>query len=205
MRERKIQGIFPIPIYETDLERDITKSEMDCIDKHLQDLETNISHTITKNKNVLESVEMSDLKKFFLEEVDNYFKNILNYSDNFQPYITLSWLNYTKKHQHHHTHVHENSILAGVFYVKANENHDSIKFYKNDYQQIRPNIREYNIFNSTSWSIPAKQNKLVLFPPYLLHGVDNREEDNIRISLAFNVFIRGLIGCETSITKLELK
>ena len=44
-----------------------------------------------------------------------------------------------------------------------------------------------------------------MFPSSLTHGVDTTEGDDTRISLVFNVFIKGTLGTYSSATELILK
>ena len=43
-----------------------------------------------------------------------------------------------------------------------------------------------------------------MFPSSLNHGVDVKKGDNIRISLSFNTFYKGVLGSDTALTKLIL-
>ena len=43
-----------------------------------------------------------------------------------------------------------------------------------------------------------------MFPSSLTHGVDTKEGNNTRISLAFNVFVKGNLGTYDSATELIL-
>jgi hypothetical protein len=43
-----------------------------------------------------------------------------------------------------------------------------------------------------------------MFPSSLVHMVENKEGTNTRISLAFNVFIKGTIGNNKNLTELIL-
>lgn len=201
----KIHDLFPTPVYETYLDRKITKKEIDYMNKVSKKIQPNTGNTASADKHVLEGKPMSNLKKFILTHIDNYFEEIIHSCSDMKPYITQSWLNYTKPNQYHHTHEHENSMVSGVFYVNADKDKDSIRFYKTGYQQIKPTIKEYNLYNSTSWYVPAETGKLILFPSYLSHCVDEKEGNNLRVSLAFNVFIRGTVGTEINLTKLELR
>ena len=121
-----------------------------------------------------------------------------------KPYITQSWLNYTETNQYHHKHEHPNSLVSGVFYINADEDNDKIRFFSNKYEVIRPEINEFNLFNSTTWWFPVKTNDIVLFPSSLTHCVDIKKGTNTRISLAFNVFIKGKIGKEKLLTELKI-
>jgi uncharacterized protein (TIGR02466 family) len=153
---------------------------------------------------VLKGKPLKNLEKFFMEHIGNYFDEVINTTDKVKPYITMSWLNYAREDEYHHVHEHENSMVSGVFYVSADEKYDSIRLYKTGYQQIKPSVKDYNLWNSTSWYVPVSTGKLVLFPSWLSHSVDRKKGKNIRISLAFNVFFKGTIGSEFNITKLEL-
>ncbi len=54
------------------------------------------------------------------------------------------------------------------------------------------------------FSIPQENNNLILFPSSLTHMVETKEGNNTRISLAFNVFIKGIIGDNKNLTELIL-
>jgi hypothetical protein len=45
---------------------------------------------------------------------------------------------------------------------------------------------------------------IVLFPSYLVHSVKTKDDDSERVSLAFNVYLKGKIGSYHSITELVL-
>tara|TARA_R110002153_G_scaffold85912_3_gene213890 strand:- start:414 stop:1040 length:627 start_codon:yes stop_codon:yes gene_type:complete len=202
-KNANIHTLFPTPVYETYLDREITKIEENYINKVSTNLQENTGNITSASKTVLEGKPLKKLEKFFIEHVNHYFDEIIHSCSDIKPYITLSWLNYTKENEYHHAHEHENSMVSGVFYVSADEN-DSIRFYKSGYQQIKPEVKEYNLWNSTSWYIPARTGKLILFPSWLSHSVDHKKGNNVRISLAFNVFIKGTVGTIRNITKLEL-
>ena len=51
--------------------------------------------------------------------------------------------------------------------------------------------KKYNQYNSSNWTIPVKEGKLLLFPSGLQHSVPNNLSLDTRISLAFNVLIKG--------------
>jgi ectoine hydroxylase-related dioxygenase (phytanoyl-CoA dioxygenase family) len=65
-------------------------------------------------------------------------------------------------------------------------------------------IKEWNSFNSSSWWFPVKTGDIVIFPSSLIHSVETKQGNNTRISLAFNVFIKGTIGINNSLTELHL-
>jgi hypothetical protein len=75
---------------------------------------------------------------------------------------------------------------------------------RNDYQTIKPEIKDWNLYNSETWWFTVKTGDIILFPSFLTHMVETKEEDNTRISLAFNVFIKGNIGNNKNLTELIL-
>tara|TARA_R100000988_G_scaffold82682_1_gene45793 strand:- start:829 stop:1455 length:627 start_codon:yes stop_codon:yes gene_type:complete len=202
-KDAHIRALFPTPVYEIDLGREITKTEKNYMDKISTQLQKNSGNLTSASKTVLKGKPLKKLEKFFMEHVNHYFDEIIHSCNDIKPYITLSWLNYTKENEYHHAHEHQNSMVSGVFYINADEN-DSIRFYKAGYQQIKPEVKEYNLWNSTSWYVPARTGKLILFPSSLPHSVDHKKGDNVRISLSFNVFIKGTVGDIINITKLDL-
>ena len=66
--------------------------------------------------------------------------------------------------------------------------------------------KEFNIWNSTTWWFPSVTNELVLFPSWLNHKVEpNERATTDRISISFNTFVRGILGKQEGLTKLNLK
>ena len=101
-------------------------------------------------------------------------------------------------------HAHPNSLISGVFYINSDDKFDKIKLFKQQYETIQLEIKEWNIWNSKSWWFPVKTGDIILFPSSLTHMVENKQGDNTRISLAFNVFIKGIIGNNKDLTELML-
>tara|TARA_B100000035_G_scaffold206295_1_gene176375 strand:- start:69 stop:638 length:570 start_codon:yes stop_codon:yes gene_type:complete len=79
---------------------------------------------------------------------------------------------------HDHAHL---SILSGVIYLQAGEGCGDLYFRKEgvDDLNIRPDV-----------------GKMVLFPPFLRHGVHSNESSKERISFAFNLFPFPLTLCK---------
>jgi uncharacterized protein (TIGR02466 family) len=53
-----------------------------------------------------------------------------------------------------------------------------------------PKKRVYNEFNSAIAKIRPEEGKLLLFPSYLHHGVDENLSEEERIVISFNVIVR---------------
>jgi uncharacterized protein (TIGR02466 family) len=202
--EANINGIFPTPIYISKLDRELTPLELKFVDKNKKDFYKNEGNITTNNNYILNEKPFANIKKELDLRVQDYFDKVISPANNIKPYITQSWLNYTETNQYHHKHAHPNSLVSGVFYINCHEEHDKIKFFNDTYQTIKPEIKEYNIWNSQSWWFSVKTGDVILFPSSLTHMVETKQGDNTRISLAFNVFIKGTVGNNKNLTELHL-
>jgi uncharacterized protein (TIGR02466 family) len=202
--EATINSIFPTPIYISQLNRELTNKELLFIDNTKLDVYKNEGNTTSTDNYILNKEEFKDLKIDLHLKVQDYFDKIISPANNITPYITQSWLNYTETNQYHHKHQHPNSLVSGVFYINCDEKFDKIKFFNENYKTIKPEIKEWNIWNSESWWFPVKTGSVILFPSSLTHMVETKEGTNTRISLAFNVFIKGTLGNNKSLTELIL-
>ena len=203
--EANINGIFPTPIYISKLDRELTNKELSFIDKIKLDTYNNEGNTTSNDNYILNHKAFKDLKTDLDLRVQDYFDKVISATESITPYITQSWLNYTETNQYHHRHEHPNSLISGVFYVNGDEKFDKIKFYKKDiYSIIKPEVKDYNIWNSETWWFPVKTGDVILFPSSLTHMVETKQGNNTRISLAFNVFIKGIVGNNKNLTELIL-
>ena len=205
MIESTINGIFPTPVYMSKLDRELTKKELTFIDKSKVDHYKNEGNITSNDNYILNQKVFSSLKEDLYLRVQDYFNKVLSTTDAVTPYITQSWLNYTETNQYHHKHEHPNSLVSGVFYVNCHEQFDKIMFFRKDhYQAIKPETKDWNLYNSETWWFTVKTGDIILFPSSLTHMVQTKEGDNTRISLAFNVFIKGTIGNNKNLTELIL-
>ena len=202
--EANINSIFPTPIYISKLNREFTNKELSFIDKTKNDCGKNEGNITSNNNYILNNKEFKNLKEELDLRVQDYFQKVISPTDAITPYITQSWLNYTETNQYHHKHAHPNSLVSGVFYINCDDKFDKIKFFNDKYKTIKPEIKDWNIWNSESWWFSVKTGDVILFPSSLTHMVETKEGTNTRISLAFNTFIKGKIGNNKNLTELIL-
>ena len=202
MTEAVINGIFPTPIYMSKLDRKLTPLELKFVDKNKKDFYKNDGNITSNNNYILNEKPFLNIKKELDLRVKDYFKKVISSTDAVTPYITQSWLNYTETNQFHHKHAHPNSLVSGVFYINCHKELDKIKFFNDTYKTIKPEIKTWNLYNSESWWFTVKTGDIIMFPSSLTHMVENKEGTNTRISLAFNVFIKGTIGNNKNLTEL---
>ena len=202
--EATINGIFPTPIYLSKLNRELASKELSFIDKTKLDTYNNEGNTTSNDNYILNQKPFKNLKQELDLRVQDYFNKVISPSNNITPYITQSWLNYTETNQYHHKHAHPNSLVSGVFYINCHEENDKIKFFNDRYQIIKPEVKDWNIWNSETWWFPVKTGDVIMFPSSLSHMVETKQGHNTRISLAFNVFIKGIVGNNKNLTELVL-
>jgi len=205
MIESTINSIFPTPVYISKLNRKLTPLELKFVDKNKKDFYKNDGNITSNNNYILNEKPFLNIKKELDLRVKDYFEKVISSTDTVTPYITQSWLNYTETNQYHHKHKHPNSLVSGVFYINCHEELDKIKFFRDDdYKMIKPETKDWNLWNSETWWFPVKTGDIIMFSSSLTHMVETKEGNNTRISLAFNVFIKGTIGNNKNLTELVL-
>jgi len=202
MIESTINSIFPKPIYMSKLDRKLTPLELKFIDRNKKTFTKNEGNITSNNNYILNEKPFTNIKKELDLIVKDYFQKVISSTDAITPYITQSWLNYTETNQYHHKHAHPNSLVSGVFYINCHEEHDKIKFFNENYKTIKLETKNWNLWNSETWWFPVKTGDVILFPSSLTHMVETKQGDNTRISLAFNVFIKGTVGNNKNLTEL---
>jgi uncharacterized protein (TIGR02466 family) len=198
-----IEKLFPIALYIDKLNFKLNKKQSKYAETCQRKLNTfNLS---SQNSYVLELPLFKNLKKQIEQKVAFYLLSIDFAPKNIEFFITQSWFNYTKENQSHHEHEHPNSYLSGVYYINANKNLDSIIFISKKYTgQISLPATDYNHFNAKSYKLPVSTDDFILFPSSTTHKVDTKKGKNERLSLAFNVFIKGDLGDENELWKLKI-
>lgn len=203
MRPTVVHAIFPTAVGVAHMDRQFTKDEIDFFEKQRDKVRNNVHNVFTVDDYILYNMEMKDIHDDLLSFVKQYVERVYC-NKTVTPYITQSWMNYTTKNQAHHKHTHSNSFLSGVLYLSADKETDKIVFDKNSYQQIRVTPETYNEYNGDTHHVPVRTGQAVIFPSNLTHYVEAKGDDNLRVSLAFNVFLKGFIGDSNSLNELQL-
>ena len=109
--------------------------------------------------------------------------------------ITSMWSNHLKPGQSHPPHTHSNNILSGVFYVEA-EQTSGIIFTDPRPQAgvIQPDVTKQFVDNASVIKYDSATNRMILFPSWLQHYVPINETKSNRISIAFNIMLKGKVG-----------
>ena len=191
-----IEPFFSTPIGITQIDKALSKKILAFIKSKDMKLKRNVGgNSISSDLYILESDELSDIKKVLTDSVNEYFKEIANPGKDVELYITNSWINVNKNGESHHLHKHTNSVVSVVFYIDTCEG-DTISF-RNQNCEVFGNLK-FNNSPKTKWTVPewdvqAFNNTLIIFPSSLLHLVKPRPNicTGTRISLSLNTWIKG--------------
>lgn len=202
--------LFSTPIFwENDVGYRLNDSEKECITNLLGSLYQNTHTSLSNDIYVLENLALKNIRELCQKYLDTYSKKILRIKQNF--YITNSWLTIKNKGQHHHIHDHQNCIFSGVFYASANLNMSGLTFHGKPGYLSNFNFYydydECNIFNCSNWTLPVKTGTIIIFPSHVQHSVDENCDDDSRVVIGFNSFVKGEFGmkeCEPYCSQLRL-
>jgi uncharacterized protein (TIGR02466 family) len=113
--------------------------------------------------------------------------------DEFNFQINNLWININAKLSFNRPHVHPESAISGVYYVSVPKNSGNIVFNhpsRTQQYHIRPDaIKITNDINSSTWHITPDPGLLIVFPSWLEHYVEPNNNEDDRISIAFNAHI----------------
>lgn len=151
---------------------------------------------------VLNAPKLASIREFIERQLTNYSCDVLGMSQSMR--ITQSWVNISGKGDSHHEHMHPNSVVSGVFYMKMDNSLPPIQFHEGSRSQIVPNIKKRTRYNTRDVTISLNAGELILFPSALIHSVPINTTDALRISLSFNSFPTGELGSKRSLTYLPL-
>ena len=208
MTQRTVVPLFSTPVYVNNV-GDFEKPDHRSLEYSNRLPDGRVHHFLTTaDKNVLERPAFKDVRGIVMNEVEFYAREVCRVNKRIEFYVTNSWINIYRRGEQAGAHMHHNSLLSGVLYLKATEGGGEIVFHRDVQSQvpfppaIDLDMDAFNIYNCKSWGHKPKTNDICLFPSILSHSVDPNESDEERVSLAFNVFVRGDLG---SLHKLSIK
>lgn len=166
-----------------------------------------LSNQPSADSHILNQSEFKNLKLFFESCIEDYLKDIFLSESKLK--ITQSWVNKTDKGTMHKMHYHPNSVLSGVYYF--NTHSSPIQFISDrkdqfllaDSAHYNTENKRVNEFVSTSFTLSAQENMLVIFPSYINHTVPPNQSDSVRYSLSFNTFPVFELGSIDSMTHVN--
>ena len=131
---------------------------------------------------------INKIKESTLDISKNVFKITRPYSVD----VVSLWLNKRNPNTDHTAHMHQNTFLSGVFFLEDTQS--PLCFLRPQPLPVLPIVDEYNEFNSNKLRHHGIKDCIVLFPSYLYHFVSINEDPKSRLTLAFDIMLRGEYG-----------
>lgn len=156
----------------------------------------------TKNQMLLDGCP--EMKALIEKHLNFYVYNILSIDRKYVLKHHCSWATKHLTGDKAHKHSHCNSIYSGVLYIKTTPGTGKIAFHNDGFRPtyitptLRPDITDYNVYNSTEWTLEPQDGMIVLFPSTLEHSVDPNMDLTDRYSVAFNYWLHGSYGSTTN-------
>ena len=147
---------------------------------------------ISTDTHVLKSKSLREFKKFISTSVHEYARDVILTNSRIR--ITNSWVNRSKHGVGHHTHIHPNSVMSGVFFIQSDETCPPITFLSpmNNWminpQKGDEGVAYTNEWNNFTYTYPPVPGTLLLFSSAIRHQVAPNSSETERISLSFNTF-----------------
>ena len=184
-----IEKFFPTIVYGKDIQLDNNKMAQDIINWSNQDpgvSKTNYKgwHSTTDMAN---KPEYQQLVKEVLKMQEEIFDNEhLDRSSR----LGNMWANINPPGGMNQPHIHPNALFSGVYYIKSPVKSGRLKIYdpRPGVQFIMP-IRKPGNPGKDLWreaNIDPVEGRIIMFPAWLWHAVEENQSNDIRISVSFN-------------------
>jgi uncharacterized protein (TIGR02466 family) len=130
-----------------------------------------------------------DIRKLISELLPEVYKDVYNRNDR-KPKLCSTWINVNTGKDINIPHIHPLSHIAGCVYIKCNKDSGPIKF-ENPMNDL---MRHYDLHQTTvntdvfQWEIDYNPSigDVLFFPSWLYHSVMPSQDNEERISIAFN-------------------
>ena len=192
-----IEKFFPTHVYGKDVQLDNNKLAQDIINWSNQDKgveKTNYKgwHSTTdmgdKPEYQLLVTELLRMQKeiYVIEHIDRYAR------------LGNMWANINPPGGMNMPHLHPNALFSGVYYVKSQPQSGRLKIYdpRPGVQTNMP-IRKPGNPGKDMWrevNLEPIVGRIIMFPAWLWHSVEENRSNDIRISVSFNFIQDGFNG-----------
>jgi uncharacterized protein (TIGR02466 family) len=183
------EKFFPTIVYGKDIQLDNNKMAQDIINWSNQDpgvSKTNVKgwHSTTDMANKPEYQQL--VKELFKMQEEIFNNEHLDRSSR----LGNMWANINPPGGMNQPHIHPNALFSGVYYIKSPIKSGRLKIYdpRPGVQFIMP-IRKPGNPGKDLWreaNIDPVEGRIIMFPAWLWHAVEENQSNDIRISVSFN-------------------
>jgi hypothetical protein len=194
------------PIFYSQKNPMASNKELDFLRKiKFRNNDFKIRPRFSKESHILKYKQLKNIKKILLDNFNYYLNKVLEINNSF--YICNSWATIQKKGNFHNGHHHPNHIFSAVYYAKAEKSSLIFQIERSKIQEgflFQYNVKNYNYFNSSSWTLEVNSGDVLIFPGHLQHSSSICETDE-RIVVGSSFFIKEKIGLEGDYNDIYLK
>lgn len=212
-----ILNMCAIPVLVTEVLPDerITRDEYNILtnlEMSKRESEKDFSTHLSKSSQILEIEGLENIKSTKEKYVNYYLRNVLSVSNKFT--MTSSWLTMNQNGSAHERHSHGNVILSCVMYFSEDLRQGNMaNFYISQKAlddvfrnfQFQYNTISFNEYNSPSLNLPTKNNLLIVFPGWMLHGSEPMKSSSKRYCIGSNYFLNDHVGSGYHSLSIEAK
>jgi len=199
-----VTPLFSIPIASVNLSEINSEDILNELKSIKYNRNGNNNSSMSDTDFLLDGLGFKSLKESICNKFDEYVYSVLNFKD-IEFYMCSSWSNLHLKNDSGQIHYHPNSLYSAVYYPQdTDENSGMINFHCPESVStyittvFDPDIGEYNLINSKTWSFSAKKGDLFIFPSHINHSVSTNRSDQERYSIACNFWIKKYVDTKRS-------
>lgn len=146
---------------------------------------SNKTYNTIDTYNILKNKKFKNLNEWICNQVLKY-SNTLKYKNSYN--CVEGWFNIYKKYDYQEFHDHGKNTLSAVYFLKSNPEKSSkilFKFNINENLMDPTTDPSFILTSPSAWYKPIP-GRLLIFKSTLRHCVERQEDDDLRISLAYN-------------------
>ena len=200
MADVKEWDLFPTKMFESEfVAKDEILSYINTIEYHKHE-EPSVQQSIDNN------LQKVNAFKPFVKKIHSVTKEMCKiYEYEYRKIdVTSMWMNISAPQAAHPPHTHSNNVFSGVWYPCENINTSRIHFIdpRPQANQLTPKRKKPNMNNGGVLRFNSNKDTMYMFPAWLMHWVP--PTPNKRISISFNVILRGEYGEENTLQNANI-
>ena len=186
--------LFPTTIFRTS--NFLTRNQCDDIVDYLRSSNSLKKHgamsglatsTHSSDSDAISLIENLPECENFRTKIENALNHAAQEYGLFKQVAGNSWVNFQHKDSILHNHRHPMSILSVAFYLRADENSSSIKFYNpNVFNKFWSEFNHDTFSNFDNYEYKVKTGDLYIFPSWLEHGGGDKNMSEERVVFSCN-------------------
>jgi len=184
-----IEKFFPTLVYGKDVQLNNNQLAQDIINWSNQD--KGVSKTNVKGWHSTTDMAQKPEYKQLIDELHKMQHEIYD-NEHIDRYAKLGnmWANVNPPGGMNQPHIHPNALFSGVYYVKSNPKAGRLKIYDpRPGAQFNMPTRKPGNPGKDLWrdaNLDPIPGRIIMFPAWLWHSVEENKSNDIRISVSFN-------------------